>query len=157
MEKITSLVKKLKNSVAHEPRLHSLTLKKSELFSWNHTACAITYNPAVNNAEQYLLHEFGHALLGHTEYGQDIELLHMEQEAWAKAAEIAGHYSITIDDTVIESSLDTYRDWLHSRSRCPACQSTGIEINKHHYRCLFCQTEWKVNEARGCSLRRFTI
>lgn len=155
MEKITSLVRKLKNSAASEPQLHSLTLQKGELFSWNHSACAITYNPHNKNAESYLLHEFSHALLGHKEYSKDIELLKMERAAWDKALALAGTFNVKIDNQLIESSLDTYRDWLHDRSICPACAATGIEINKQHYECIACHTTWRVNEARSCELRRY--
>ena len=156
MEKITSLVKSLKSSAASESHLRSLTLKKGELFSWNHTACAITYNPKVKNAEAYLLHEFGHALLKHKEYAQDIELLKMERAAWDKAVELADRFNVKIEEDLIESALDTYRDWLHSRTTCPACSATGIEINKQQYECVACHTAWHVNEARDCSLRRYT-
>lgn len=156
MEKITSLVKNLKSSIASVPQLRGLTLKKGELFSWNHTACAITYNPETENAEAYLLHEFGHALLEHKEYTQDIELLKMERAAWDKAAELADRFNVKIEEDLIESALDTYRDWLHSRSTCPTCSATGIETNKQQYECVTCHTTWHVNEARDCSLRRYT-
>ena len=156
MEKITSLVKNLKSSASAEPQLHSLTLKKGELFSWNHTACVITYNPEAENAETYLLHEFSHALLQHKEYAQDIELLKMERAAWDKAATLASSFNVHIDDDLIESALDTYRDWLHDRSICPACIATGIETSKQQYKCIACLTTWHVNEARDCLLRRYT-
>ena len=156
MEKITSLVKNLKSSAAAEPQLHSLTLKKGELFSWNHTACAITYNPDIENAEAYLLHEFSHALLGHKEYAKDIELLKMERAAWDKALIIADTFNVDIGEDLIEESLDTYRDWLHNRSTCPNCSATGIGTSKQLYECVTCHTTWHVNEARDCSLRRYT-
>lgn len=156
MEKITSLVKSLKSSTASEPALRSLTLKKGELFSWNHTACAITYNPQSEGAEAYLLHEFSHALLGHKGYAKDIDLLKMERAAWDKALELAKTVNVDIDEELIETSLDTYRDWLHDRSTCPSCNATGIEASKQQYECISCHTTWRVNEARDCSLRRYT-
>jgi len=156
MEKITSLVKNLKSSAAAEPQLHSLTLKKGELFSWNYTACAITYNPDIENTEAYLLHEFSHALLGHKEYAKDIELLNMERAAWDKALIIADTFNVDIGEDLIEESLDTYRDWLHNRSTCPNCSATGIETSNQLYECVACHTTWHVNEARDCSLRRYT-
>jgi hypothetical protein len=156
METITSLVKNLKSSALTEPQLHSLTLKKSELFSWNHTACVITYNPKAENAKAYLLHEFSHALLGHKEYMQDISLLKMERAAWDKARELAGTFNMTISEDLVESALDTYRDWLHNRSTCPTCSATGIETSKQQYKCVTCHATWHVNEARDCSLRRYT-
>ena len=156
MEKITSLVRNLKSSTSTEPQLHSLTLKKGELFSWNHTACVITYNPRLENAEAYLLHEFSHALLQHKEYAQDVELLKMERAAWDKALTLTSKFNVSISNNLIESALDTYRDWLHSRSTCPTCNATGIETAKQQYECIACHTTWHTNEARDCSLRRYT-
>lgn len=157
MEKITSLVKKLKNSAAREPRLNTLTLQTGELFSWNHTACAITYNPSAEHTDAYLLHEYSHALLQHKEYAYDIELLKMEREAWDKAINLADTFNVEILNDTIEDALDTYRDWLHERSTCPNCSATGIESRKQAYDCVACHTQWHVNEARDCSLRRYTI
>jgi len=156
METITSLVKNLKSSALSEPHLQSLTLKKGELFSWNHTACVITYSPKAKSADAYLLHEFSHALLQHQEYARDIDLLKMERAAWDKAITIASNFHVTIDDNLIESALDTYRDWLHERSICPTCNATGIEASKQQYECVSCHTTWRANEARDCSLRRYT-
>lgn len=154
MEKITYLAKNLKNSTRTIPHLISLTLQKGELFSWNHTACVITYNPASDNAAEYLLHEFAHALLQHAEYAHDVELIRIERAAWDKALEIAPDYSIVISEDIIESSLDSYRDWLHSRSLCPNCGATGIQTNPKNYHCPACAVTWQVNEARSCGLRR---
>lgn len=156
MEKITLLAKKLKNSVAETPQLHSLTLQTGELFSWSHTACAITYNPTTENAEAYLLHEFGHALLQHQGYTRDIELLKIERAAWDEAVKQARIFGVRISEELIETALDTYRDWLHDRSTCPTCGATGIETDKQLYTCIACRVSWRVNEARDCSLRRYT-
>ena len=156
MEKITSLVNELKNNAARLPHLHSLTLKKGELFSWNHTACAILYNPNIENAQAYLLHEYCHALLGHHHYEHDIDLIKLERAAWDKAVEMSQAYGIVITEDTIETALDSYRDWLHNRSLCPHCGATGIETASHEYSCPACGTVWHVNEARTCALRRYT-
>lgn len=155
METITSLVKNLKSSISTEPHLRSLTLKKGELFSWNHTACVITYNPKAESADAYLLHEFSHALLQHQEYAHDIDLLKMERAAWDRAIVVANDFHVKIEDNLIESALDTYRDWLHERSICPTCNATGIETAKQQYECVSCRSSWHVNEAKDCSLRRY--
>ena len=156
MEKIISLATKLKNSVSGIPHLTHLTLKKGEMFGWDHTACAITYDIHAEHASAYLLHEFGHALLNHREYTSDIELIRMERAAWDEAMKIAAAQSITIEDDTVEDSLDTYRDWLHSRTLCPACAATGIQTERRTYRCLACGHTWRVNEARTCALRRYS-
>ena len=80
----------------------------------------------------------------------------MERAAWDKALELAKTVNVDIDEELIETSLDTYRDWLHDRSTCPSCNATGIEASKQQYECISCHTTWRVNEARDCSLRRYT-
>ncbi|MCY1379960.1 hypothetical protein D9M68_895230 [compost metagenome] len=82
----------------------------------------------------------------------------MERDAWRYAKEKLGsNYKVTITDTVIQDSLDTYRDWLHARSTCPNCQATGMQNRKRHYRCIACQHVWRVNDARICGLRRYSL
>lgn len=156
MEKITSLARQLKNNASGIPHLANLTLQAGEIFGWNHTACVITYNPSVKHAGAYLLHEYGHALLDHHGYKHDIDLVKLERAAWDKAFAIASSYDVTIEDTLVEDALDTYRDWLHDRSLCPHCESTGIQQGRHAYRCLACSATWTVNEARTCALRRYS-
>jgi len=151
------LAKKLKNKAAHYPHLSRLVLHKDETFGWNHTACAIYYNPTAGGAEYYLLHEFGHAVLQHSDFSHDIDLLKMERAAWEEAKKIGDSYGITIPEDAIEDALDTYRDWLHNRSACPTCAATGIQVAPFTYQCTACHSQWRVNEARTCSLRRYPI
>lgn len=155
MEKSMWLVKKLKNRATQYPHLSRLVLQKGETFGWNHTACAIHYNPASPDAEYYLLHEFGHAMLQHSDYTQDINLLKMERAAWDEARTIGSDYAINIPEDTVEDALDTYRDWLHNRSLCPECSATGIQVAPLLYQCTACHSQWRVNEARSCSLRRY--
>src|SRR5689334_17420039 len=49
-----------------------------------------------------LLHETSHALLGHSTYEADIELLHLEVAAWARAGELAPEYGLRIDDNYMQ-------------------------------------------------------
>ena len=149
MEKITSLAKKLQSKAARHSNLQHLTLTQGEMFSWDHTACAITYNPTADNAAAYLLHEYGHATLGHAGYQRDIDLLKMERAAWDVALDIAAELSLSIDDDLIEDALDSYRDWLHARSLCPTCGATGVQAAPSGYRCLACSATWQVNDARS--------
>jgi len=103
-----------------------------------------------------LLHELGHALLGHKNFTQDIELLHFERDAWEKAREIGVKYGVKITDQQIENALDTYRDWLHERSKCPNCGQNGVQSGPNgDYRCINCNTVWKTNDARKTALRRY--
>ncbi len=157
MEKITSLAAKLQRDARRQPHLAHLILKQGELFGWDHTACAITYHPGAPDAQLYLLHEFGHALLGHRTYTRDIDLVTMERAAWERAGELATSYDITLSDELIEQALDSYRDWLHARSLCPTCGATGVQVATGTYHCLACHRDWRVNEARRCGLRRYNV
>jgi hypothetical protein len=87
-----------------------------------------------------------------------MELIKMERDAWEYArSELSQAYSTGIDEETIEMAMDSYRDWLHARSACTICSSTGIQVAVSTYRCLACGTSWKANEARLCALRRYTL
>jgi Zn finger protein HypA/HybF involved in hydrogenase expression len=105
-----------------------------------------------------LLHEIGHALCSHSGYDQDIKLLTLEREAWTSAQnQVSPLFNITIDEDMVEEALDSYRDWLHARSRCPECNQNGIQQSSQTYTCLLCTTNWKVNDARRCGLKRYRL
>jgi hypothetical protein len=157
MQKTSSIAKKLASDAITHPHLSRLTLMEGETFSWDHTACAITFIANAPHADAYLLHEYAHALLAHQTYRSDLELIRMERAAWEKAKELSEAYGVAIDENLVENSLDTYRDWLHARSLCPKCGATGVQMAPREYRCIACDNEWRVNEARTCALRRHTI
>lgn len=126
---------------------------------WQPEEMTIRYEHAnTANATATLLHELAHALLHHQTYDRDIELISMERDAWDYALGIlAPRYEINIDEEHIESSLDSYREWLHNRSLCPECSASGVQSAQYMYKCLACQTTWRVNEAKLCALRRYKI
>ncbi len=98
-------------------------------------------DPEAFEQEKYLqlLHEIGHALLRHRDYRTDPERLKMERAAWDKAWELCNKYSIEYDEEFVEVELDTYRDWLYRRSRCPECG--GVRYQDAHtgqYICPVC-------------------
>jgi hypothetical protein len=130
--------------------------KKSSNFSWSHSDSTIYYANTDDDLA-YLFHELSHAILNHIDYNRDIELLAMEAKTWDKATEIAIKYNIQIDDDMVQSTLDTYRDWLHKRSTCPKCTATGVQTKKQAYKCLACGHQWQVNESKTCALRRYKI
>ena len=131
------------------------TFSPDEICRWSADLNTIFYTPEDNAS---LLHELGHALLGHSFFSQDIELIHMEREAWNKALEIAPRYGVSIDDEIIEAAMDTYREWLHRRSLCPNCQQTGLQSNKtRDYNCINCGTHWRNNDGRQKQLIRRKI
>jgi hypothetical protein len=145
---IASLITKLAADYPH------FAFMPAEEFRWNPKENTVFYDSSSNNAS-FLLHELAHAVLGHSEYARDIELIELERSAWEFVKKnLSRTYEVTLNDEIIEDSLDTYRDWLHARSTCPTCQSTGIETKKYEYKCIACGTLWKVNDARICALRR---
>lgn len=126
---------------------------ESSRFAWHAGNRHITYSPAVLEDERSiwaLLHELGHAQLGHIDYTTDIELLQLEVAAWVKAHELASRYDVTIDQDYIEDCTDSYRDWLHVRATCPTCFCRALQHDKRTYHCHNCSTEWQVTRSRLC-------
>jgi len=125
---------------------------------WSSTKRQITYVADERTENVWaLLHELGHALLGHDSYASDVELLQKEAAAWAKARSVALAYELQIDPGHIEACLDTYRDWLHKRSTCPDCGAQGLQQSKSLYGCFNCRATWKVTEHRFCRPYRLKI
>ena len=134
-----------------------LTFSVGGDFYWSPSEQTVYYEKDSSDVAAFL-HELAHGLLEHGDYSRDIRLIELERDAWTHAnGVLAPRYDITISDEVIEAALDTYRDWLHARSTCPHCQATGVQTSSETYRCIACRTSWKVNEARICALRRYTL
>lgn len=149
MPSTASLIPRLK---ADFPDI-SFTIGADYLWSPNNQTVYYIENP---DSQSLLLHELSHGLLGHSDYSRDIELIAMERAAWDKAIELTHKYGLKIDNDTVETTLDSYRDWLHARSTCPECEATGLQIKKYTYNCLACTHTWRVNEARICALRRYS-
>jgi hypothetical protein len=144
MEKLLATLKK------DFPRL---SFAPAEVFSWSSRKQTVNYalSPAdPTQAVWSLLHEMGHALLGHTTYQTDFELVKLEAAAWDKAAALGQQYGHLIDIDHIQDCLDTYRDWLHQRSTCPTCTITSLQKDQHTYSCYNCGTEWHVSRSKLC-------
>jgi len=125
--------------------------KKSKVAHWSPVKNTIFYT----EDDAKTLHELSHALLGHADFIQDIELIHLERDAWEKARELAPGYGVKITDDIVETALDDYRDWLHARSLCPKCSQTGLQSRTDLvYSCLNCSARWTANDARTCGLKR---
>lgn len=132
-----------------------VNFKRAEKFSWDPKSNTIFYNQLDNRETIWaLLHEIGHKLLGHASYKSDLELLKMEVLAWSEAKKIAEKYSLKIDEDYIEKCLDSYRDWLHARSKCRSCNQAGLEKSPGHYVCLNCNFTWQVTTERFCRVYR---
>ena len=153
MPSTCSILKKLKSDYP------TVNFQPADDYLWSPGEKTVYYaeNLTDKDGYAYLLHELSHGLLGHSDYDRDVTLIAMERAAWDKAKELAVKYSLTIDDDLVESNLDSYRDWLHARSTCPNCDATGLQTKKLGYRCPACDQKWRVNEARVCALRRFSI
>ena len=131
---------------------------EADRFRWSAESQTIHIDPQSDTAEPFLLHELGHALLNHQSYAQDIDLLKLERDAWHLAVTKLSHiYNVVIDSELIQDNLDTYREWLHARSLCPACHMTGLQSTFGSYTCLACGCHWKSNDARHCALRRHVV
>lgn len=125
-------------------------------FHWQPTTKTIHF---VNGDDPaFLLHELAHAILDHSTYRRDIALIDIERDAWQLArTSLASKYLVLVSEATVEDALDTYRDWLHARSSCPACHATGVQTASHQYHCLVCNCDWRVNGALSCRLRRQKI
>lgn len=124
-----------------------------ERFAWSPAERKITYTESQIEADGRwaLLHETGHALLGHLSYKSDIELLKMEVAAWEKAKELAKRLGLEISEEHIQQCLDSYRDWLHRRSTCPACGTNTLQNDlSSTYGCFNCHARWQVSPSRFC-------
>jgi hypothetical protein len=117
---------------------------------WSPKTNTITFNPSepFTLMRYAVLHELAHALLGHSNYHSDFELLKLETNAWELASEVAQKYKININADHIQNCLDTYRDWLHRRSACPTCSTHVLQKDVHSYQCFNCGTVWEVSSGR---------
>ena len=90
-------------------------------------------------SELLTLHELSHAILKHHNFKLDVERLKMENAAWDQAKILAKTYQVEIDEDFIQDQLDTYRDWLHKKSRCPKCGLTRFQSQDGDYHCPRCE------------------
>lgn len=124
-----------------------------ETFSWSSRKQTVHFPAEVSDpltAVWSLLHEMGHALLDHHTYQSDFDLVKLEAAAWDKAAELGKKYGQLIDGEHIQDCLDTYRDWLHQRSRCPKCSNISLQRDMNTYCCYNCNAEWRVSRSKLC-------
>ncbi len=141
----TTLVNRI---VADHPNIQFIPAKR---LCWVPAKQQILYEiPNTEAGVWGLLHELGHAKLGHAAFQTDMDLITKEAQAWNAAVTLAERYDIAIPRDYIEGCLDTYRDWLHRRSTCPVCCINGLQSNAEAYVCLNCGTKWLVTRSRFC-------
>ncbi len=89
-------------------------------------------------SELLMMHELGHYLCGHVDFAIDADRLRKEREAWEKAREVCDSYGVEYVEEVVERELDTYRNWLDKKSRCPKCGLTRFQTPDRIYHCPKC-------------------
>lgn len=129
----------------------------SDQFMWSPMTATIHFDR--NNLDHVsgvwsLMHELGHALLSHQGYEHDIDLIKLERAAWDKAVELSQHYQIEINEDHVENCMDSYRDWLKSRSTCPDCDNVSLQTETATYRCFNCGCSWQVSASPICQVQR---
>ena len=136
---------------------NQFTFRASDHFRWSPLTGTIHFDQ--HNLDHIsgvwsLLHELGHALLGHKGYDTDIDLLKLERAAWDKAVELSRGYGFSVEEDHIEDCMDTYRDWLKVRSTCPDCDNVSLQTEPTIYRCFNCGCSWQVSDSPICQVQR---
>ena len=135
-----------------------LSFATGPLDCWSPASNTILYaTTSTDTAFASVLHELAHALLGHNNYANDLELLSKEVKAWEKALLLAPDYRIVINDEHIQTCLDTYREWVHKRSLCPVCNCSGLQNTQTQYICINCRHSWRVTNSRLCRPYRQSV
>lgn len=105
------------------------------------------------------LHELGHGLCRHKDYTTDVLRVKIESQAWERAKTVFLKYREMAfdedgntkdkelarilpewDEEFAQEQLDTYRDWLHVKSRCKKCGLTKYQTENGEYHCPRCET-----------------
>ncbi len=135
-----------------------INFQTGEYFKWSASEKTVYFNPHDNDDGTFLLHELAHAILDHQDFDLDVELVRKEAEAWDMTiTKLADTYEVEVDQTEAEMSLESYRHWLHQRSKCPDCGTNGLQSKNTHYKCVACGCSWRANDARICGLKRYRV
>ena len=119
-----------------------------KFFMWSPHASVVVYDKRrckQNDGKIALIHEIGHALLGHKLYRYDMELIKMEMDAWDQVRRLAPKYGLSIDEEHIARCIATYDEWLTKRATCPDCQNFSLQKGRDVYGCFACGSVWEVN------------
>lgn len=129
-------------NLGHQAQNSRLPLvQKQAKVEQNYSKYSVNASLEHNNYCLQLLHELGHALLNHRTFATDPERLKMECAAWEKARELCIAYHIYYDEEFVEAELDTYREWLHQKSRCLNCGLTRYQDRNGVYHCPECELQ----------------
>lgn len=138
-----------------------VNFQPGEQLAWQPEYSIVTYpdTDKVDVSIYYgLIHEVAHSKLDHKTFEHDIELLKMERDAWDLAKKLAAdNFGAPLKTEYAEECLDSYRDWLYLRSKCPKCQLVGFQVSQNAYSCPHCLIDWSVPESRLCTVRRRVV
>jgi hypothetical protein len=129
-------------------------------FMWSPLARTLTYDVKTadtNRGKMGMLHELGHARLGHRIYKYDMELLNMEMDAWDFARQMAPKYGVKMDEEHIKRAISTYDYWLSKRATCPDCQNFSLQKDRDYYGCFACGSKWQVNWRKDRRVTRTVV
>lgn len=159
---VTPLLSRANNLTLDDIRstFPELKFAAGSVFSWSASDSTIYYpiDTDFDNSFLYsLLHEIAHGLLVHNSFTNDLNLISLERDAWEKSKKIAQSLGTNVDEEHIEKCMDTYRDWLYTRSLCPNCHQCGLQTSKTTYECIFCNDSWRVSLSRLCKVTRRAI
>ena len=76
--------------------------------------------------------------MGKYDYTTEVGRLRIEVAAWEEAKKLADRYGVDHDEDVVQGELDSYRDWLHQKSRCPKCGLTRFQTPDGIFHCPKC-------------------
>lgn len=137
-----------------------ITFIPGSYFMWSPGSRTVTYDTSrikTNNGIAALLHEIGHARLGHRIYKYDMELLRMEMEAWDVARSLAPSLGVTIDEAHVARTIATYDEWLTKRATCPDCTNFSLQKGRDLYGCFACGSIWNVNWRKDRRVKRTVV
>lgn len=129
-------------------------------FMWSPHTNSVFYDTRrkkQNDGKIALVHEIGHALLGHRLYRYDMELIKMEMDAWDQVRSLASKYELYIDEKHIARCIATYDAWLTKRATCPDCQNFSLQKARDEYGCFACGSVWQVNWRKDRRVTRKVI
>lgn len=133
------------------------TFVPGRYFAWSPATASITFDTRRINRDDgkiALIHELGHARLGHRIYKYDMELLRMEMDAWDVVRELAPLYGLQIDESHIARCIGTYDEWLSKRATCPDCQNFSLQRDHNSFGCFACGSQWDVNWRKDRRVKR---
>ena len=129
-------------------------------FMYSPSTKSITYDSKrlnTHSGKLALIHEVGHARLGHRIYKYDMELIKIEMDAWDFARQLAPQLGMKIDEVHIARCIDSYDAWLTKRATCPDCNNFSLQHGRDTYTCFICGAKWKVNERKDRRVKRSVV